>query len=82
MKVERNKEQTFSASDKKKFKDDVIPHFFQKYTSQADCFAPLLEKDFRLLEDLCHRVMGKPLPFKLTKNSEAIKLVCSTRFFG
>jgi hypothetical protein len=47
----------------------------QKYTSEADCFAPLTEKDFRLLEDLCHRVMGKPLPYKITKSTEVFKMV-------
>jgi hypothetical protein len=68
-----------SAVEKKKVKDDVIPHFLQKYTSENDCFAPLTEKDFRLLEDLCQRVMGRPLSYKLTKASEIIKMV---RSFG
>jgi hypothetical protein len=35
----------------------------------------LTEKDFRLLEDLYHRVMGRPLPYKLTKSSEIVKMV-------
>jgi hypothetical protein len=75
VKVERREEEILSANEKKKIKDDIIPHFMQKYTSQNDCFAPLTEKDFRLLEDLWHRVMGRPLPYKLTKNSEVVRMV-------
>ena len=67
-----------SAIEKKKVKDDVIPHFIQKYTSEVDCFAPLTEKDFRLLEDLYHHVMGRPLPYKLMKSSEFVKMVSSS----
>ena len=52
----------------------------QKYTSGIDCFAPLTDKDFRLLKDLCHRVMGKPLPYELTKNLEIVKMVSSTGY--
>ena len=52
----------------------------QKYTSETDCFAPLTDKHFRLLEDLYHRVMGKPLPYELTKNSEIVKMVSSTGY--
>jgi hypothetical protein len=78
----RGEEIVLSTSEKKKLKDDVIPHFMQKYTSQNDCFAPLTEKDFRLLEDLCHRVMGKPLPYRLTKTSDVIKTVRSTCCFS
>jgi hypothetical protein len=66
-----------STGEKKKIKDDVIPHFIQKYAAQNDCFAPLTEKDFRLLEDLFHRVTGRPLPCRLTKNSDVVKMVCS-----
>jgi hypothetical protein len=77
VKVERREEEILSSNEKKKVKDDIIPHFMQKYTSQNDCFAPLTEKDFRLLEDLWHRTLGRPLPYKLTKNSEVVKMVSS-----
>lgn len=53
----------------------------QKYTSQIDCFAPLTVKDFKVLEDLCHRVMGRPLLYKLTKDSEVVKMVQFYNFY-
>ena len=77
VKREEQEQEILSANEKKKVKDDVIPHFMQRYTSQVDCFAPLTEKDFRLLENLCHRVMGRPLLYKLTKDSEVVKTVSS-----
>ena len=52
----------------------------QKYTSEIDCFTPLTDKDFWLLEDLYHCVIGRPLPYKLTKNSEVVKMVSSGCF--
>ena len=79
VKVE-HKEEELSANEKKKVKDNVIPHFMQKYTSEADCFTPLIEKDFWLLKDLYHHVMGGPLPYKLTKNSEVARMVSSGCF--
>ena len=44
-------------------------------TSQNDCFVPLREEDFKLLHDLFHHMIEKPLPYKLTKNPEIIKMV-------
>ena len=79
VKVE-HKEEELSTNEKKKVKDNIIPHFMQKYTSKADCFAPLTEKDFQVLEDLYHCVMGGLLPYKLTKNSEVVRMVSSGCF--
>ena len=70
-----------SPDDDKILKDDVLPHFLQKYTARKNIFTTLTDQDFRLLEELFHRAAGRPLGYTLTKSTEFVKKVNITSYY-